>query len=188
VLPARDVTIVILAGGEATRFPGKLEREVGGIPLLARVYHNLRSAAPVIVAGRDTFSAALDEMLDCPIVIDRWQRRGPLAGLLSAVPHVASTHLFAVAGDAPNVTRDVFDRVLDAWREGDDAVIPGHDGRLEPLAALYDCSALDREGTRILEQANASMHALLARLSVRRVELDRRYFANVNTSEDLSRL
>jgi molybdenum cofactor guanylyltransferase len=188
VLPASEVTIVILAGGQATRFPGKLEHEVGGMPLLARVYHHLRDAAPVIVAGRDTFSAALDAMLDCPIVIDRWPARGPLAGLVSVLPHVASTHLFAVAGDAPNVTREVFDRVLDAWRTGDDAVVPEHDGQLEPLAALYACGPLDREGALMLEQAKGSMHALLDRLRVRRVPLESRYFANVNTSEDLSRL
>jgi molybdopterin-guanine dinucleotide biosynthesis protein A len=188
VLPARDVTIVILAGGLATRFPGKLEHEVGGMPLLARVYRNLRGAAPVLVAGRQPFSAPLDALLDCPIVIDRWPARGPLAALVSALEHVATPYLFAAAGDAPNLTHDVFDAALGAWRDGDEAVVPEHDGRLEPLAALYACGAIAREGTRLLEDPKPSMHALLDRLSARRVRLDGRYFANVNTSEDLSRL
>ena len=33
--------VVILAGGEATRLPGKLALDVGDVPLLVRVYRNV---------------------------------------------------------------------------------------------------------------------------------------------------
>ena len=82
--PQLDLAIVILAGGRATRFPGKLEAPLDGEPLLARVYHHVRDIAPTMIAGRDTFSGTLDALLDCPIVVDRWPDRGPLGGLLSA--------------------------------------------------------------------------------------------------------
>ena len=58
-MAAGDVTTVILAGGRATRLPGKLELPVGSEPLLAHVYHHLRDAAPVVIAGAGTFSASL---------------------------------------------------------------------------------------------------------------------------------
>ena len=92
--------VVILAGGRATRLPGKLERMFAGRTLLERVYRNVREFAPVIVAGAGSFNDSIDAMLDCPIVIDRWPGRGPLAGLLSASAEISAEYMFAVAGDA----------------------------------------------------------------------------------------
>lgn len=184
----KGVAVVILAGGRATRFPGKLETAVGGEPLLARVYHHLRALGPVTVAGRGGYSQQLDALLECPIVVDRWPDRGPLGGLLSAALEIREPRLFAAAGDAPNVTAEVGEALLGAWREGDEAVVPVHDELLEPLAALYDREALVREGRICLQHNDLSMHALLARLRTRRVPLDARYFVNVNTPQDLGSL
>jgi molybdopterin-guanine dinucleotide biosynthesis protein A len=180
-----DLTTVILAGGRATRFPGKLEHDVRGMPLLACVYGNVRGFAPVIIAARDTFSSSLDALLDCPIVVDAQPGRGPLAGLLGVLPQVRTARIFALAGDAPNVTRDVPEMLLRAWTPGDEAVVPEHDGRIEPLAALYDRAALEREGRHVVRERDASMRALLERLRVRPVAMRGRYFTNVNTARDL---
>jgi molybdopterin-guanine dinucleotide biosynthesis protein A len=186
--PRHNLAIVILAGGRATRFPGKLEATIGGEPLLARVYHHVREIAPTMIAGRDTFSDALDALLDCPIVVDRWPDRGPLGGLLSAAYEISASRIFALAGDAPLVTADVVRTLLAAWRDGDEAAVPEHDGRLQPLAALYDREALVREAWEVLQSDDRSMHALLARLRVHRVACDGGVFANINTSADLARL
>jgi molybdenum cofactor guanylyltransferase len=180
-----DVAIVILAGGRATRFPGKLETNIAGEPMLARVYRQFRDAGPVLVAGRGTFSPQLDALLECPIVIDRWSDRGPLGGLLSAALHSDAKRIFAVAGDAPLVSPEVLDALLERWELGDEAAIPEHDGCLEPLAALYDRGALIREGLECLRGPKASMHALLARLNARRVSMPARFFVNVNTVDDV---
>jgi len=184
----RDVTIIILAGGRATRFAGKLETEIGGEPMLARVYRHFRDIGPTLIAGRDTFSQHLDAMLDCPIVIDRWPDRGPLGGLLSAALETNAERVFAVAGDAPLVSPGVLDALLDRWQDGDEAAVPEHDGRLEPLAGLYDRIALTREAWECLRGAHPSMHALLSRLKMRRVLLPAVYFTNVNTAEDLTQI
>jgi molybdopterin-guanine dinucleotide biosynthesis protein A len=179
------LTIVVLAGGGATRFPGKLEAPYGGEPLLVRVTRNLAGIAPLVIAGRDTFSRDLDARLTFPIVVDRWPGRGPLAGLLSACTQIATPRIFAVAGDAPHVDASVLRALLDAARDGDEAVVPEHDGALEPLAAVYDRAALEREAWTVLEE-RASMHGLLERLRVRRVAMPARYFINVNTIADLA--
>ena len=183
-----DVAVVILAGGRATRFPGKLEASIDGEPLLARVYRHLRDAAPVTIAGRDTFSPELDALLDCPIVVDRWPDRGPLGGLLSAALELRAGRIFAVAGDSPLITRNVLDALLAAWSNGDEAVVPEHGGRLEPLAALYDRDALVREGWEALRGTDVSMHGALDRMRVRRVTLDASFFLNVNTADDAARI
>lgn len=181
-----DLTIVILAGGRATRLPGKLAIPIAGEPLLARVYHNVLRSAPVVIAGAGSFDPQLDALLDCPVIIDRWPGQGPLAALLSASYEVSSRWIFAVAGDAPHVTSDVIDALLEAREAGDEAVVGEHDGRLEPLAALYDREALARHGPDVLHDANGSMHALLDRLCVRRVALPADRFININTPADLN--
>ena len=183
-----DLAIVILAGGRATRFPGKLEADIGGEPLLARVYRHLRDVAPVTIAARDTFSAHLDALLDCPIVVDRWPDRGPLGGLLSACSELRAPLVFAVAGDSPLITRDVLQSLRAARRDGDEAVVPEHGGALEPLAALYDRVALMRVAMEALRGPDRSMHAALAKLRTRRVPLEQRFFLNVNTADDVDRL
>ncbi|HEX8807349.1 MAG TPA: molybdenum cofactor guanylyltransferase [Candidatus Aquilonibacter sp.] len=181
-----DLAIVILAGGRAQRFPGKLEASLDGEPLLARVYRHVRDIAPTMIAGRDTFSDTLDALLDCPIVVDRWPDLGPLGGLLSAARETNAVRIFALAGDAPRVTVDIVNALTSAWQDGDEAVVPEHDGRLEPLAALYDREALMREGWECLHGEDRSMQAVLARLRVRRVPCDAQAFANINTSADLA--
>jgi len=181
-----DLAIVILAGGKATRFPGKLEAPIDGEPLLARVYHNMRGSAPVVVAGAGTFGPELDAILDCPIVVDRWPHRGPLGGLLSACGEIAARRIFAVAGDAPHVDATVVRTLLQHWTDGDEAVVPVHGGMREPLAALYDRAALLREGFEVLHGEDASMHALLNRLLVCEVPLAPAFFTNVNTAADLA--
>jgi molybdopterin-guanine dinucleotide biosynthesis protein len=183
-----DLAIVILAGGRATRFPGKLEAWIGGKPLLAHVYQRLCGVAPVIISGRGSFSAELDDVLDCPIVIDRRPDLGPLGGIVSACVGLSATHVFVVAGDAPRVDAYVVETLAVAWEEGDDACVPEHDGRFEPLAALYAREALLRAAEAALQGTDRSMHGLLARLNVRYVPIDARYFINVNTAADAARM
>ncbi len=181
---ADNLAIVILAGGRATRLPGKLERAVDGEPLLARVYRHMRGIAPVVIAGAGSFGPELDALLDCPMVVDRRPHLGPLGGLLSAAAATTTEWIFAVAGDAPNVDETVVRELLASARAGDEACVPEHDGCLEPLAALYRRDALEREGYEVLS-GDRSMHALLARLKVRRIAMRAERFRNINTFADL---
>lgn len=175
-----NLTVVILAGGRATRLPGKLQRQIDGEPLLERVYRRVRDIGPVVLSV-----AREGEMrLGCREVVDRWPDQGPLAGLLSACGELSSERVFAVAGDAPNVDGRIAEALLAAWRDGDEAAVPEHGGVLEPLAAIYLRTAIEREGPGVLA-GDRSMHALLARLRVRRVPLPAQSFANINTLQDL---
>jgi molybdopterin-guanine dinucleotide biosynthesis protein A len=189
----RRAGVVILAGGEATRLPGKLALDVGGIPLILRVFRNLSSGRETFVSCKGTFAAETDALLDAALVVDRWSRRGPLAGVVSAMSRMASPLVFAAAGDAPFVTSSLIDALEAARRAGDEAVVPMHpdaDGaeRLEPLAALYDRVAVLREGGAMLRERRYSMHGLLSRLRVRRVRAgDALTFANVNTRASYER-
>jgi molybdopterin-guanine dinucleotide biosynthesis protein A len=181
-----DAAIVILAGGAATRFPGKLEHAIDGTPLLLRVYERLRGTRPVYVAGNG-FASDVDARLDCPVVVDRWPGRGPLAAFVSACGAIDAPRVFAIAADLPNVDAALLDELERALEPGDEAVVPEHGGRTEPLAALYDRISVLENGYALLEEGRGAMHELLDRLRVRFVPLASERFVNVNTPADLER-
>jgi molybdopterin-guanine dinucleotide biosynthesis protein A len=125
-------------------------------------------------------------MLDCPIVIDRWPGRGPLAGLYSALEYARSRRAFVVAADAPFVTAKVAEELLAHWEPGVEAVVPVNaQGRLEPLCALYDRVGFLQAAGAILAVGSGGVLAAVERLRTKRVRLsDERVFANVNTAAD----
>jgi len=184
---------LILGGGEATRLPGKLELAAGELPMLARVYRNVGAGRETWLAGKGTYSPALDALLPVPIAIDRWSLRGPLAGLVTTMAQMRARWVFAVAGDAPFVEAPFIEALAAERRPGDEALVPVHerDGKrqLEPLAALYDRLAFLREGLPVLRSGRGALRLVLDRMKTRFVEVaDARIFTNVNTPEDYGSL
>ncbi len=180
--------VLILAGGEATRLPGKLALLLDGVPLIVRVYRNFAGpvSREIVVSAKATFAPELDASLPVPVVIDRVARRGPLGGIVSALGTMRSRYVFVVAGDAPYVDAALADALASAMRGGDEAVVPIHDTDVvEPLAALYERAALARVGFESLRNDNASVRALGDRLRTRNVRCDARTFANANTDAEL---
>ncbi len=179
---AADVAVVILAGGAATRFPGKLESDAGGMPLLLRVYRNVRSIGPVYISANAPFGETIARELECTIVPDREAGRGPLGGIVSTFESVSQPLCFTIAGDAPLVDRSVFDRLLAAWEPHLEAVAAGRNGRLEPLCAIYAREAFLREGRSELASGSGAVRAVVERLAHRRVGFpDERALAGINT-------
>ncbi|HEX5274483.1 MAG TPA: molybdenum cofactor guanylyltransferase [Candidatus Rubrimentiphilum sp.] len=179
---AADVAVVILAGGEATRFPGKLQSDAGGVPLLLRVYRNVRSIGPVYVSANAPLGEATARELDCTIVPDREPGRGPLGGIVSTFESVREPLCFTVAGDAPFVGRGVFERLLAVWEPHLEAVAAERSGRLEPLCAIYSREAFLREGRSELATGSGAVRAVVERLAHRRVGFpDERALAGINT-------
>jgi molybdopterin-guanine dinucleotide biosynthesis protein A len=182
-----DAAIVILAGGAATRFPGKLEREIDGTPMLLRVYERVRGSRPVYVAGKGDFTGEIDARLDCTLLLDRTPGRGPLGALVDACGAIGARRVFAVAADLPNVDAALLDELERARCDQDEAVVPNHVGGAEPLAALYHRAALVERGSALLREGRSAMRDLLAALRVRYVPMDPARFVNVNTPADMER-
>lgn len=132
-----DVACVILAGGRATRFDGRIKAhiEIDGISILERLLRVVRSrvSAIVISANRRTPYAHTG----LPIVADRDGHKGPLAGLAAGLSVCRRPNMLALASDMPYVGPGIID-LLFARRAADvDAVVPFVRGQPEPLCALY---------------------------------------------------
>lgn len=185
--------VVLLAGGGATRLPGKLALPSPDVPLVVRTYRNLAGDRDFVLSCAASFDPALAALLPIPAVADRTPGRGPLGGLLSALASVAWPAAFAIAGDMPFVDRAFLERMEAAWQAGDEALVPAYvragTTHTEPLAALYDRVAFLREGTRVFESGRGSVRLVLERLRTRYLENENpRLFANINTPHDYAAL
>jgi molybdopterin-guanine dinucleotide biosynthesis protein A len=179
---AAEVAVVILAGGEATRFPGKLESDAGGVPLLLRLYRNVRSIGPVYISANAPFGEETARELDCTFVPDSEPGRGPLGGIVSTFEKISEPLCFTVAGDAPFIGRAVFERLRAAWEPELEAVAAERNGRLEPLCAIYAREAFLREGRSELSGGSGAVRAVVERLAHRKVAFaDERALAGINT-------
>jgi molybdopterin-guanine dinucleotide biosynthesis protein A len=183
-----DAVILLLAGGKAERFPGKLEQAIDGEAMIVRLYRNLRAAPwPIYIACRELFAAPIAAQLDASLLMDRRPECGPLGALLSACELLRSERIFAVAADLPQLRLEALESVARAWEPGDEAVVPEHGGRLEPLAALYARPAVLRAASCSPAERRNAMHGLIECIATRRLPMRPEYFLNVNTPADLPR-
>jgi molybdenum cofactor guanylyltransferase len=194
------LTIVVLAGGRATRLPGKLALEIGNEPMLLRVFRKMRASGyPCLLSLREPLSPDLQEHIDAQIVYDVYEDAGPLGGLASAAAQVQTPLLFAAAADLPNLDFQALDVLLQA-REREkrgnthlpEAIVPRHaDGNIEPLAALYDRKPLLTSSRQSLLAGRKRVSAALTNLRVAYYEIppaqEARYL-NVNTMQDFERI
>jgi molybdopterin-guanine dinucleotide biosynthesis protein A len=190
-MPERSaaLSVIVLAGGEATRLPGKLALDAGRMPMLARVYHNVSPGRATTLSCKAALPYELDRFIDAPVVLDRWPLRGPLSGLISTMSELRSPWVFAVAGDAPFIDAAFIDALEAQLQPGDEALVPERTvagkRQIEPLAAIYAREAFVREGLPVLLAGNGALRSVIERLAARYVAIgDDRVFANVNTPAD----
>src|SRR5579862_7970956 len=97
------VTVIIAAGGEATRLPGKLALPVAGTPMLLRVRRALADAGPCVIAAKSHLDTEIAASIGARVVLDVQPGQGPLAALAGAAFTVDTPYFFAAAGDMPGL-------------------------------------------------------------------------------------
>jgi molybdopterin-guanine dinucleotide biosynthesis protein A len=189
------ITIVVLAGGNATRLPGKLALPIDGEPMLARVLRALSATGiPCLIAAGARKSDAIAENVGAPVVYDEHPGEGPLAALVSAAAEIGTPFFFAVAGDMPGIDAAFVARIVAAAEAAGwpDAIVPSHaDGTIEPLAALYKREPWLAAARAALATYRRNVSAALDGLRVTYYHVvpeDAPALANVNTPSDYERL
>lgn len=147
----RQWTGVLLAGGQSSRMGrDKALMEIDGTSMLQRGIELLRPHAKEILIIGDPAKYATAH---AQVVPDDTMGQGPLGGIITALKHARYVRLIVLACDLPNIN----DRLLMHLKQGlvgeVDAVVPRHDGLIEPLAATYHRHAIEAF------QRNAAMGA-----------------------------
>jgi molybdenum cofactor guanylyltransferase len=131
---------VILAGGKSSRMTrDKAFLEIDGRTLLARQIELARQvgAKKIFVSGR----AGIDYSgFNCPVLVDKFQDAGPLAGVERALEATSTTLVLVLAVDLPGLTGNLIRTMLSHCTSNAGA-IPRINGKIGSLAAFYPKAA-----------------------------------------------
>lgn len=139
---------VVLAGGLSRRMgQPKAELNLGGKTLLSRIIARLEPQADGIAIN---LNGAGRNMIDGRTVIGDTVAGflGPLAGVLTAMRHVAitvptSTHVLVVPTDTPFFPRDLAKRLTGAMTSREQIAVASSNSALHPLFALWPVALAD---------------------------------------------
>lgn len=187
-----DRVAVVLAGGEGRRMGGaKPLRPWRDGTLISQAVAAARSHAPTVaVAVRAPAQAG---GIEVPLLIDRPDIPGPLAGLCSAIAFAAGEGAQAVLTlpcDAPLIPPDLAARLTDALTPSDGVAMAQSHGRWHPTCALWR-AGLGESLADYVAEGGRSLRGFAERAGLRLVDWgapEPDPFANVNTPEDLRRL
>ncbi len=183
-----EVLAAIVAGGGSRRMGAdKAATLVAGVPMAQLVVEATEAAGlDNIVVGRDSPLAGVAAVPD-----DRPARRGPLAGLATALRVAAGRPVLLVAVDQPLVRPETL-RTLAAMI-GLDAVVPVDQGVLQVTCALYPgewaavAAAEDEAGGSIQSLLRATDVAEVQPETWRTWDEDGRSWFSVDTPADVAR-
>jgi molybdenum cofactor guanylyltransferase len=148
---------VILAGGKSSRMArDKAFLEIDGRTLLARQIDLARQvgAQQIFVSGR----AGKDYSgFNCPVLVDKFQNVGPLAGIERALDAASTPLVLVLAVDLPNLTGNLIQKIF-SHCEANAGAIPRINGKIEPLAAFYPRAAHSLLMKLLGEKSNAVKH------------------------------
>jgi molybdopterin-guanine dinucleotide biosynthesis protein A len=170
---------------------------VEGVPLALRAAGTLAACgvAPVVAVGGRL--AALAEA-GLPGVADTWPGEGPLGGILTALRWCPAPRLAVVACDLVSLDAATVGALLDEaagpvpGRGPAVVVASGPDGRLQPLASVWDVArvvgvldAVFSSGERGVQRALTQIERVLGRSAVAAVRVAPSQLRNANTPADL---
>ncbi|MFW6332729.1 MAG: molybdenum cofactor guanylyltransferase [Thermodesulfobacteriota bacterium] len=188
---------VILAGGRNSRMGGRNKAflKVGGETILNRVVKRLRLFFDEILLV--TRAPALYQASSVEVIEDIFEARSSLTGVHAGLTHARSDYAFVIPCDAPFI-RPALIRLmlseLEASPASIDVLVPFHEGRYEPLCAIYSKNCIDPIEEQLKRKDYKIYHFFdqirLKTLSAERIKSadpEMRSFFNVNTPEAYQR-
>ncbi len=205
-LPQGKFAAIVLCGGHSHRMgTDKASIRLGDETFLHRTCRMIDDvAAPVIVIA-NPIQALPTLPPHITVVHDKFPNEGPLGGLLTGLtflndqrePEVAETGGVFLSGcDTPWVNTDVIaemQRRFLTLAPAVDALVPVHEGRRQPLHAVYR-PRLALQAAESFERGERSLQELLQRVNVVELPVGELaaldpgllFLKNINTPEDLA--
>ena len=182
-------TGAVLAGGKSSRMGedkalmvrnGKTMLD-HALDLIERATHELMIVGDPVKYGHVHPNTVNDIRPSC----------GPLAGITSVLHYSSNDQNLIIACDMPNLNTALFDQLKAFMHDGTDAIIPTHNGLIEPLAGAYHrrCAPVFKN---CLDNTVFKMSDALALVSTTFVEVipgtgkwPEDLFKNINAKEDI---
>ncbi|HUY11771.1 MAG TPA: NTP transferase domain-containing protein [Candidatus Dormibacteraeota bacterium] len=180
---APDLAVALLVGGQTRRLPQKLTRKLGDGSLLQHARSLAEPFGTLYILGREEQRDSLD-LAATKFIADRTPDAGPLRTLRDACEVIWEHWVLALAADLPALTEEALGELIATRTDAYDAVVPQHEGGIEPLCALYRRPAFLRAALGVGE--NLGPRALLDRMRTRYLPLPSELFLNINTEADWS--
>ena len=183
----KKITAIILAGGKSSR----MMQDKGLVYLndkmmIEHVIEKVKRVTDLIIIITQN---PLYQKLGYRCFKDRFKDKGPLAGIYTGLLY-SSTHKNLVLGcDTPFISENILQELINNSNK-EDVLITEHDGKKEPLFAIYDKSCITHFHAR-LKQGNLKITDALHGLKTAVINFDNKNwisdneFANINTPEEL---
>ena len=189
---------LVLAGGKSSRFGSdKASALLRGRSLLQWVVSALEPACEriVIVRARGQQLPEVSSVAQLVVVDDRYEAKGPLAGLATGFPAVTSELCFATACDTPLVRRELVD-LLTRAAPGYDVICPMVNALHQPLTAVYRPGAclpvfeesIEKDLLRIVPAFERLATRIVSEDEVRVADPELDSFRNANRPERLAEI
>jgi len=141
----RDITAVILAGGQGRRMGGQDKGLImfNGKPLVSILIEKLEQQSVEIIINANRNQQRYLE-LGYPVITDQLaDYQGPLAGFASAMDRVTTDFIVTLPCDSPLLVADYVARFIASCEQNDAPVHVAFDGeRLQPVHALIKVGLL----------------------------------------------
>lgn len=187
-LMGKEITAVILAGGESRRMKqDKSLISINGVPLIQSIFHQLSTRfEEIVVSANDTIKYSF---LNCTVVPDEAPNIGPLMAILSVLRSIQKP-IFVVATDIPEIPWTILNNLLALERQHPEcqAIIPiTLTGEYEPLFAIYRPEIIDTIA-RSLQKNQRHIYGIFAGIPVATLMLKGdETIPNLNHPEDIER-
>ena len=186
---SQGITAIILAGGKSTR----MKKDKGlvvfnGKMLVQHVIGSLNKITGhiIIITSNPDYN-----QFGCPCIEDEMKEKGPLGGIFTGLIHSPSIKNLVVGCDMPFLSLNILTGLINNC-SGTDALLAEHNGKVEPLCAIYDRNCIPHIRSR-LEQNQLKITDALEGLKTRVIIFDREEwftgneFANINSIEELNK-
>ncbi len=192
---------VVLAGGKSSRFGSdKSQLVIGGKPIVQLQLEKLAKTGcePLFVCTQKSKLITPPLHHSITSIQDFHPNLGPIGGLHAALKKITVAQsslpvdaIFLLACDMPLISANTIRRILRAFQRCD-AVVPTHDGNLEPLCAVYSRKILPAVESRIAARKLA-MHDLAKSLTTHFFDVStlanwEREFYNINTQKEYEQI
>ncbi|MFP4545786.1 MAG: molybdenum cofactor guanylyltransferase [Methanomassiliicoccales archaeon] len=193
--PWRETGFLILAGGHSRRFgEPKAFFQFEGRNLIEHVVHPLNGASEVVISCKTGEGELANLFPRARVVRDREAVKGPMAGLLGALPLIRSEYVVVLPCDIPRLRPEVIGLLVERGRGRSAAVPRWPAGHIEPLTAVYHTREMEEAVQQAWDDGEMKLSRAIDRLSdvvyvpteeIGEVDPELDSFTNINLPSDL---